>query len=106
MKITRVSQASGIERTLEIDVTEQQLHDWKSGAPIQDVVPHLTADEREFIMTGITKEEWDEMFPPEDDDDTAWEHANDVAKGEDSLTRAVGGLMDLLLEQGEEKQDG
>lgn len=106
MKITRVSQASGIERTLEIDVTPLQLSNWRSGTHIQDAMPHLSADDREFIMTGITKDEWDEMFPPEDDDDTAWEHANDVAKGEDSLTRAVGGLMDLLLEQGEGRQDG
>jgi hypothetical protein len=25
-------------------------------------MPHLTPDEREFIMTGITEEEWDELF--------------------------------------------
>ena len=25
---------------------------------IQEAMPHLTPDEREFIMTGITAEEW------------------------------------------------
>jgi hypothetical protein len=34
---------------------------------IQDAFPTLTADEREFILTGITSEEWDEIFPEEDE---------------------------------------
>jgi hypothetical protein len=29
---------------------------------VQNAMPHLSADEREFIMTGITPTEWDEMF--------------------------------------------
>ena len=29
---------------------------------IQDAFPFLNADEREFLMTGFTTEEWDEMF--------------------------------------------
>jgi hypothetical protein len=33
---------------------------------IQDAFPDLTADQREFIMTGITPEEWDQMFSNSD----------------------------------------
>lgn len=62
MQITRVSQVSGIERTMEIQVTQEQLDKWKEGEFIQWVMPHLTTDEREFIMTGITAEEWDHIY--------------------------------------------
>ena len=49
---------------MEIDVTPEQLRDFyqdKLGL-IQDAFPHLNFEEREFILTGITPEEWDELF--------------------------------------------
>ena len=52
----------GKTNTMEINVTEEQLQSWQEGDLIQIAMPHLTADEREFIMTGITSEEWDEVF--------------------------------------------
>jgi hypothetical protein len=71
MLITRTSILSGKTHSLEIDVTQDQINNWNSGALIQNTMPHLTADEREFIKTGITADEWDEMFPPKvDDEDT------------------------------------
>lgn len=48
--------------TKDINVTQEQLDEWQQGGLIQNVMPHLTADEREFIMTGITSEEWDSIF--------------------------------------------
>lgn len=65
MTITRISQMSGLVHSLEIDVSLEQIRLWESGRLIQDVMPNLTPNEREFIMTGITAEEWDE----ENDDD-------------------------------------
>lgn len=59
MKITRRSPFSGKMNTLEIPVTEDQLKAWHNGMLIQNAMPDLTADEREFLMTGITKDEWD-----------------------------------------------
>ena len=32
---------------------------------IQNIFPHLTPGQREFIMTGITDDEWDETFKEE-----------------------------------------
>ena len=61
MKITRTSPFSGNTNSMELDVTETQLVRWNNGELIQDVFPHLNPDEREFIMTGITAEEWDSM---------------------------------------------
>ena len=37
---------------------------------IQDLFPSLSSDEREFIQTGITHDEWDEMFDDESEVDT------------------------------------
>ena len=54
MLIKRVSGMSGIEHEMEIDITEQQLQKWKDGMLIQHAMPALTADEREFLMTGIS----------------------------------------------------
>lgn len=62
MLITRKSPFSGKVNSMEIKVTNEQLDAWMNGTLIQDAMPELTADEREFIMTGITAEEWEETF--------------------------------------------
>ena len=67
MQITRTSPVSGITRSLEIPCTEEQMAAYKDGALIQIAFPDLTADQREFILTGITEEEWDELFKETDD---------------------------------------
>lgn len=61
MLITRQSLISGIIRTLEIPVTAEQLETWQAGAYIQDAMPELEPAQREFLMTGITTQEWDEL---------------------------------------------
>ncbi len=35
---------------------------WESGELIQNAFPTLSADEREFIKTGILPQEWEELF--------------------------------------------
>ena len=63
MKIIRTSPLSGNTNVMEIDVTLEQLSSWQvDGVLIQNAMPHLTPDEREFIKTGITPEEWDSAF--------------------------------------------
>ena len=62
MKIQRTSAHSGITRTLDLDVTLDEYADWKAGELIQNAMPRLNADEREFVKTGITAEEWEEIF--------------------------------------------
>lgn len=58
MIIIKTSPFSGKAHRMVINVTDAQLDEWQQGALIQDVMPQLNADEREFIMTGITPEEW------------------------------------------------
>jgi hypothetical protein len=49
---------SGVTRSRDIDVTEEEYNRWRSGVLIQRAMPHLSDVDREFIMTGITEEEW------------------------------------------------
>ena len=66
MEITKTSIHSGITRTLDLDVTFEEIAAWQAGELIQVAMPRLDADGREFIKTGITAEEWEEIFPPEE----------------------------------------
>ncbi len=68
MLITRASKISGIERTIDLPITQDQLENWYNGMLIQDAFPNLTDSQREFILSGITDEEWDGMFSPENPD--------------------------------------
>jgi hypothetical protein len=67
MLITKRSRWSGKVNTREIPVVEAQLKAWRSGELIQVAMPNLSPDDREFIKTGYTPEDWAEMFPAEND---------------------------------------
>ena len=49
-------------RLASVTVTLHQYHRWQGGELSQDVWPDLTYDQREFIQTGYTTEEWDKIF--------------------------------------------
>ena len=61
MEITRKSSATGKTHTLDLPITQEQIDKYNSGALVQDAFPHLTADQREFIISGATAEEWDNL---------------------------------------------
>ena len=62
MLVTRKSLWSGITRTVDLPITEQQLNDWENnGALAQVAFSNLTEAQREFIISGMTEEEWEEM---------------------------------------------
>lgn len=73
MEITRTSQFTGEEHTLDIPITAEEygkgMIKRMAGAHIQDAFPMLDEDQREFLLTGATKEEWDRLMPPEEDED-------------------------------------
>ena len=62
MLITRTSTLSGHTSSMDIDVTLEQVASWEQGELVQNAMPNLSAQEREFMMSGITPTEWDEMF--------------------------------------------
>ena len=65
MLITRKSLISGNINTMSLPITEEQYNAWEQGTLVQDAMPHLTPDEREFVMSGITPEEGAETFGEE-----------------------------------------
>ncbi len=67
MLITRTSILTGIEQTLDIPCTEEQYRAYLNGTHIQIAMPNVAESEREFILTGMTGDEWDKIFPPEDE---------------------------------------
>ena len=52
----------------DLTVNVEGFVNWQAGELIQVAMPRLDADGREFIKTGITAEEWEEIFPPEEDE--------------------------------------
>ena len=62
MKIKKKSMFTGDINSMEIDVSQSQIDAWKNGSLIQDAMPNLSSDEREFIKTGVTPLEWDQQF--------------------------------------------
>jgi hypothetical protein len=64
---------------MELPVNPLELDAYHAGnASIQDVFPHLTAEQREFIKSGITPEEWAihvAIGEGEDDEDVEPEEA-------------------------------
>ena len=66
MLIAKTSSLTSRTHEMEIDVSDKQIALWMEGALIQDVMPNLTPEEREFLMTGITAAEWDEAFAQSD----------------------------------------
>ena len=61
MMITKKSMFSGTAHTMDLPVTREQLDRWKGGELIQNVFPFLSSSEREFLMTGVTPDEWDRL---------------------------------------------
>jgi len=71
MLLTKISMLTKKENSREIDITQDRIDAWRSCQTkrsrqlIRDAFPHLSEDDREFILTGITPEEWDEAMANE-----------------------------------------
>lgn len=65
MIVEKISLFSGKVNRMELDITEQQLQQWHNGQLVQRAFPHLTATEREFLLTGMSEEEQEEVFKSE-----------------------------------------
>ena len=67
IRVTKTSPFTGNTHTLEIPCSAEQLDAWRNGgANIQEIMPDVPAELREFLMTGITPEEWDKFIGTED----------------------------------------
>ena len=60
MLVKKTSIMSGKVNEMNLDITQEQLDRYLEGRGlIQDIFPHLNASEREFLISGMTGEEWD-----------------------------------------------
>lgn len=62
MKLTRNSILSGKVTTRELPITEEELARWNRGELAQNLWPQLSDGDREFIISGITEDEWEATF--------------------------------------------
>jgi hypothetical protein len=62
MLIIRTSTLTGVTHTMNLDITLHEYREWEDGALIQNCMPHLTASEREFLISGVTDAEWAEFM--------------------------------------------
>ena len=73
MQVTRKSMISGESNTMDLPVTELMLRRWRGGELIQNVMPHLSAEQREFLISGCMPQEWDEVMRERDDQYQDWD---------------------------------
>ena len=59
MVVVAISAATGVKHAMPLEITEAQVYDWVNGASIQDAMPQLSAEGREFLQTGSHPNEWD-----------------------------------------------
>ena len=65
MLITKRSTYSGKENTLDINVKEEQLRMYEKGCHPRSAFSNLKEEEIEFLIYGVTLNEWDEMMEDE-----------------------------------------
>ena len=64
MHITNKCMITGKMNTRSLEgLTEEAMADGGAGALIQEAMPDVSPENREFIMTGITPEVWAQQFP-------------------------------------------
>lgn len=73
MEITKRSEATGLIHTRGIDISEWEYARYQRGelGYVQEAFPLLSADDREFLVTGVTPEEWDDLFGDIEEDELA-----------------------------------
>ena len=52
-------------KVFKIEIDEKAFEKWRKGAHIQDVMPRLSADIRELLISGICGSCFDKIFPDE-----------------------------------------
>jgi len=62
MLITRTNPYTGKPRSIDMNISQTQLNEYNNGKSAQHAFPNLSANEREFIISGITGEEFDALF--------------------------------------------
>ena len=67
-RVEKHSILTGKQNVMFLPVTEVDIAKWLAdGTLVQDAFPQLSDSAREFLMSGITPEEWNAAFPKGDE---------------------------------------
>ena len=67
-RVEKHSILTGKQNVMFLPVTEVEIAKWLAdGTLVQDAFPQLSDSAREFLMSGITPEEWNAAFPKGDE---------------------------------------
>lgn len=67
LRVKRKSDFSGKDNQMDLPITEDHLRQWLTTTNlIQHVMPHLSSEQREFLISGCSPEEWAELVKEED----------------------------------------
>ena len=67
--IIDLTDINGKQKRQTMTLLVADLVSWGKGEKlIQNALPYLTVAEREFLMTGLTQEEWDDIFGEDSDE--------------------------------------
>ena len=67
--VTVKSQLTGEIHQWELNADPAEIREWMTGPEtIQDRLPYLSNHDREFLLTGSTPSEWNDLFGGEEDD--------------------------------------
>ena len=67
-RVTKASILTGKESSMLLPVSKGEIDDMvDTGTLVQDAFPHLSSDVREFLISGITPDEWNATFPKGDE---------------------------------------
>jgi len=62
MLISKQNLITGEINTMDLPVTPEQVKLYEDGALVQNAFPHLDADQREFLISGILPGDFEEMW--------------------------------------------
>ena len=68
MLVSIVSSETSKTTTVDLDITEAQLIRWRGGENLWDVFPDMKPEHREFLVSGIYPNEWNDVVPDNNDD--------------------------------------
>lgn len=68
MKIFRKCPVCKLDHYRELPVTQHEIELWTTGKLAQDLWPTLSADDREFIISGTHSLCWDKILGEENED--------------------------------------
>ena len=70
IQVTRLSALSRTYNTMELPISQEHLEkfDAVGGGLVQHVFPNLNVEQREFLLSGITPQEWNDTFGEEENE--------------------------------------